>query len=216
MILCILKIPSLQKSYWKYFKMDITTSQTFSNWTKVSQIKGANSCLLDRNAEQILTEHVFLPLRPVPPSSASTALRGGQRWHWKLHHLRCNQPMGWSLHPNREWHILLVLSLSRSSFAVAIKPSINVVHCWARPAPETTTFCRMSETTGGGGSGTSTSAGGISEVMSPVLHGAGHSSTVVVEPLCRSLRGPGVVVCSSCGPVSPLSLTIMKSTTQMQ
>ena len=127
----------------------------------MSQIKGAISCLLDRNAEQILTEHVFLPLRPVPPSSASTALRGGQRWHWKLHHLRCNQPMGWSLHPNREWHILLVLSLSRSSFAVAIKPSINVVHCWARPAPETTTFCRMSETAGGGGSGTSTSAGGI-------------------------------------------------------
>jgi hypothetical protein len=70
-------------------------------------------CLLDGTAGQILAMNVLAPFssvkNQVPPEAASPSLR-------KL--------------------VLIALSSERSSFAVAVEPSVHVLHRWARPPLE--------------------------------------------------------------------------------
>ena len=72
-----------------------------------------SECLLDGTAGQILAMNALEPFAAVGK------------------HLS-NEPV----HPSVEKLILVALSSERSSFAVAVEPSVHVLHRWARPPPE--------------------------------------------------------------------------------
>jgi len=75
-----------------------------------------SECLLDGAAGQILAMDVLPSLSSINPNNA-TAPKHVQ-------------------HPFVQQLVLITLSSERSSFAVAVEPSINVLHRWARPPPE--------------------------------------------------------------------------------
>eukprot|EP00557_Chaetoceros_sp_GSL56_P012850 CAMPEP_0176481546 /NCGR_PEP_ID=MMETSP0200_2-20121128/2883_1 /TAXON_ID=947934 /ORGANISM="Chaetoceros sp., Strain GSL56" /LENGTH=1954 /DNA_ID=CAMNT_0017877769 /DNA_START=49 /DNA_END=5913 /DNA_ORIENTATION=+ len=91
-------------------------------------------CLLDGTAGQILAMNVLPPissLKTIP--MCITENKKKQPYHPSIHKL-----------------VLLALSSDRGSFAIAVEPSVSVLHRWARPSDEQLNIARfISELNGG-------------------------------------------------------------------
>ena len=79
-----------------------------------------NECLLDGTAGQILAMDVLSPMSSLKTTPMCiTEDKRKQPYHSSIHKL-----------------VLIALSSERSSFAIAVEPSISVLHRWSRPSPE--------------------------------------------------------------------------------
>jgi hypothetical protein len=89
---------------------------TFSKTMLWNTVSVDTECLLDGTAGQILSTHVLSPI---------TSLQAEKRPKY---------------HPSIKNIVLTALSSERSSFAIAVEPSISVLHRWAKPSPENLNF----------------------------------------------------------------------------
>ena len=95
---------------------------TFGKVLLFSTYTVETECLLDGTAGQILAMHVLPPLSTatLPPTAPGADLHDAYS----------------SYHPSIKRLVLIALSSDRSSFAVAVEPSVNVLHRWAKPPVE--------------------------------------------------------------------------------
>lgn len=85
-----------------------------------STINVESECLLDGSAGQILAMDVLAPMASLKTMPLFiTDDKKKQSYHPSIHKL-----------------VLLALSSERSSFAIAVEPSVSVLHRWARPSDE--------------------------------------------------------------------------------
>jgi len=101
----------------------ISFSKTMLRW---STYNVDSTCLLDGTAGQILAMHV-LPVMSGGGMGGGGGAGGGLRKTGGRR--RC-------YHPSIDRLILVALSSERSSFAIAVEPSVNVLHRWAKPPTE--------------------------------------------------------------------------------
>ena len=78
-----------------------------------------NECLLDGTAGQILAMDVLAPMSSLKTLPLCITDDKKQPYHPSIHKL-----------------VLIALSSERSSFAIAVEPSVSVLHRWARPSNE--------------------------------------------------------------------------------
>lgn len=85
-----------------------------------STINVENECLLDGSAGQILAMDVLAPIASLKTMPLRvTEDKKKRMYHHSIHKL-----------------VLLALSSERSSFAIAVEPSVSVLHRWAKPTDE--------------------------------------------------------------------------------